>query len=86
MAVCWRCPVCEEVSCETEVNAAGMPLACDHCERAVLPNEALCAMCDAPNPWSRRDSIHYICRECGEQQTFHGVTRYSSFVTRVKAE
>ena len=63
-----------------------MPLACDHCERAVLPNEALCAICDAPNPWSRRDSVHFICRECGEMQTFYGVTRYSSFVTRVTNE
>jgi predicted amidophosphoribosyltransferase len=72
MAVCWRCPVCLEVSCETDAGADGMPLACDHCERAVLPIEALCAICDAPNPWSRRDSIHFICRECGEQQTFYG--------------
>ena len=25
MAVCWRCPVCNEVSCEEDVNAAGLP-------------------------------------------------------------
>lgn len=72
MAVCWRCPVCNGVSCEVDVNAAGLPLACDHCERPLLPPETLCPVCDAPNPWSRRDSLHFLCRECGEVQTFHG--------------
>ena len=50
MAVCWRCPICSEVSCEDDANAAGRPLACDNCERALLPMETLCAVCDAPLP------------------------------------
>lgn len=78
MAVCWRCPVCHEVSCESDVSATGLPLACDHCERALLPRETLCAVCDAPNPWSRRDTLHFVCRECGEQQTFHGERRLAA--------
>ena len=70
MAICWRCPLCTEVSCEDDVNAAGLPLACDHCERAFVPHETLCTVCDTPNPWARRDSVHYWCRECGSMQTF----------------
>ena len=70
MAICWRCPLCNEVSCEDDVNAAGLPLACDHCERAFVPHETLCTVCDAPNPWARRDTVHYWCRECGSMQTF----------------
>jgi RNase P subunit RPR2 len=71
MAVCWRCPICNEVSCEDDANAAGRPLACDNCERALLPIETLCAVCESPNPWRRRDSIHFTCTECGNSQTFH---------------
>jgi hypothetical protein len=71
MAVCWRCPKCSQVSCETDVNAAGLPLACDHCERALLPVETQCPVCDGLNPWKRRDSLHYMCRECGHTQTFY---------------
>jgi len=74
MAVCWRCPRCGEVSCEDDANAAGRPLACDHCERPFLPAETQCTVCDAPNPWSRRDSVHFWCRECGNTQTFYGFT------------
>jgi len=48
-----------------------MPLACDHCERALLPIETLCAVCESPNPWRRRDSLHYTCAECGNSQTFY---------------
>ena len=71
MAVCWRCPRCSAVSCEDDANAQGMPLACDACERAVLAHETLCIDCDAPNPWARRDSIHFWCRACGKAQTFY---------------
>ena len=76
MAVCWRCPNCGEVSCEDDVNATGLPLACDHCERVVLPSETLCPVCESASPWSRRDSLHFVCRECGNSQTF-----YSHFAT-----
>jgi predicted amidophosphoribosyltransferase len=71
MAVCWRCPLCNAISCEDDVNAAGQPVACDHCERALRPQETLCPVCDAPNPWVRRDSVHFWCRECGTTQSFH---------------
>lgn len=70
MAVCWRCPFCHEVSCEVDVNADGLPVACDHCERPFPPQQTLCPVCDTPNPWARRDSIHFQCRECGTTQSF----------------
>lgn len=69
MAVCWRCPSCNEVSCEDDVNLSG-PVSCDHCELPFPPNETLCPVCDAPNPWTRRDSIHFLCRECGTRQRY----------------
>jgi hypothetical protein len=71
MAVCWRCPNCNQISCEDDVNAAGRPLACDHCERPFLPQETQCPVCDGPNPWARRDTLHFQCRECGNTQTFY---------------
>jgi predicted amidophosphoribosyltransferase len=77
MAVCWRCPLCNEVSCEDDVNAAGHPVVCDHCERPFAPSETLCTVCDTPNPWARRDTLHYLCRECGTTQTFFS-TRIAS--------
>ena len=67
MAVCWRCPSCSEVSCEDDVNVSG-PVSCDHCDRPFPQNETLCPVCDTPNPWTRRDSIHFWCRECGTRQ------------------
>jgi len=70
MAVCWRCPACSEVSCEEDVSATGRPVACDHCGRPFPPDETLCAVCDAPNPWARRGSLHFLCRECGTTQTY----------------
>jgi hypothetical protein len=74
MAVCWRCPRCKEVSCEDDVNSQGKPLSCDHCERPFLPQETECTVCDTANPWARRDTLHYQCRECGNTQTFYGRT------------
>src|SRR3954447_9920299 len=70
MAVCWRCPSCSEVSCEDDVNVTGNPVACDHCERPFPQQETLCTVCDAPNPWTRRDTLHFLCRECGTAQTY----------------
>lgn len=71
MAVCWRCPKCRAISCEDDGNAIGKPLACDECERPILPGDTECPVCDAQNPWARRDSIHFWCRECGNMQTLH---------------
>jgi len=73
MAVCWRCPSCSEVSCEEDVNLSG-PVSCDHCHLPFPQNETLCPVCDALNPWARRDSIHFLCRQCGTMQMFfsHG--------------
>jgi len=51
------------------VNRTG-PLSCRHCEKDFAQDETLCPVCDAPNPWARRDSIHYWCRECGTRQRF----------------
>ncbi|MEO6260568.1 MAG: hypothetical protein ABIP63_09460 [Thermoanaerobaculia bacterium] len=59
------------MSCEDDGNAAGNPVACDHCGRPFPTHETLCTLCDAPNPWSRRDSLRFICRECGTAQTFY---------------
>jgi predicted amidophosphoribosyltransferase len=52
------------------VNAAGKPVACDACERPFPPQNTLCTLCDAPNPWTRRDTLHFLCTECGTTQTF----------------
>jgi hypothetical protein len=70
MAVCWRCPSCSEISCEDDVNATGNPVACDSCQRPFPQQETLCTVCDAPNPWTRRDTLHFLCRECGTTQTY----------------
>ena len=75
MAVCWRCPHCSEISCEDDANAQGHPLACDHCERPFPPQQTQCPVCDAPNPWTQRDSIHFMCRECGTTQTLYSSQR-----------
>lgn len=77
MAVCWRCPGCNEVSCESDVNLTDNPVACDHCLRPFSQQETLCTVCDAPNPWVRRDSIHFLCRECGKTQMFFSHQRAS---------
>lgn len=53
------------------MNAQGRPLACDHCERPFQPQETQCPVCDAANPWARRDTLHFLCRECGNTQTFY---------------
>jgi predicted amidophosphoribosyltransferase len=72
MAVCWRCPRCNEVSCEDDVTLTSRkPVDCDHCRQPFPQDETLCPVCDAPNPWVRRDSIHFWCRECGTMQAFH---------------
>ena len=71
MAVCWRCPECSEVSCEVDISTTGSPVACDHCGRPFPPQDTLCPVCDARNPWSRSDSVHFLCRECGTTQTYH---------------
>jgi hypothetical protein len=71
MAICWKCPRCSEISCEEDVNAQGQPLSCDSCERVFLPSETECPVCHSPNPWARRDSVHYWCRTCGHTQMFH---------------
>jgi len=71
MAVCWRCPSCSEVSCEDDVTiTTGTAVSCDHCQRPFPASETLCHVCDAPNPWSRRDSVHFWCRVCGTTQMF----------------
>jgi hypothetical protein len=70
MAVCWRCPSCSEVSCEDDVHVTGNAVACDHCERPFTQQETLCTVCDTPNPWTRRDTLHFLCRECGTAQTY----------------
>ena len=36
-----------------------------------MPQEALCTVCESPNPWARRDTLHFVCRECGNTQTFY---------------
>ncbi|HEX9457523.1 MAG TPA: hypothetical protein VGA84_00185 [Thermoanaerobaculia bacterium] len=56
--------------CEDDVNATGKPVACDHCERPFPQQNTLCTVYDAPNPWKRRDTLHFLCRECGTTQTF----------------
>ena len=71
MAVCWRCPQCSEISCEEDVNLTDSPVACDHCQQPFLQQQTLCTVCDAPNPFSRRDSIRFWCRECGTTQKFY---------------
>ena len=71
MAVCWRCPSCNQVSCENDVNiTTAHPVSCDHCERPFPQIETLCPVCDGPNPWARRDSVHFWCRQCGTMQMF----------------
>ena len=77
MAVCWRCPGCNEVSCEDDATLTGSPVDCDHCQLPFPQHETLCTVCDAPNPWARRDSVHFLCRECGTMQAFHTTRRAS---------
>jgi hypothetical protein len=70
MAVCWRCPRCNEISCEDDVNLTDSPVSCDHCLEPFPQQQTLCPVCDAPNPWAKRDSLHFLCRECGTTQMF----------------
>jgi predicted amidophosphoribosyltransferase len=59
------------------MNVVGRPVACDECERPFPQQETLCPVCDTPNPWSRSDTVHFLCRECGTKQTFYS-TRIAS--------
>ncbi len=57
----------------------GAAVACDHCRWPFAQSETLCAVCDSPNPWTRRDSLHFLCRECGTTQSyFRGAAAGSS--------
>jgi len=49
------------VSCEQDFNRSGA-VRCDHCLESFAEAETLCPVCDAPNPWAPRDSIHFWCR------------------------
>ena len=68
MAVCWRCPDCLEDTCHTEYIDLRAPVWCVRCKAAVDCAEALCVVCDSPNPLNRRDTIHFTCSVCGNTQ------------------
>lgn len=68
MAVQWRCPDCDEVSFELDVLSSVSTVRCDSCYASVSKSATLCAVCDAENPWSNRDSVHVWCRTCGHTQ------------------
>lgn len=74
MAVQWQCPCCNEVAHESA--ALSCLLQCSGCANVFTRDETLCAVCDGPNPWARRDSIHFWCLGCGNTQTL-----YSHMVT-----
>lgn len=59
------------------MNLTDSPVACDHCNEPFPQQQTLCPVCDAPNPWARRDSLHFICRECGTTQAFYSHQRAS---------
>ena len=70
MAVIWRCPGCGEAVGESDPTLSVSHLVCHHCGEIYLQRETLCVVCDAPNPWSARDSLHFWCRVCGNTQTW----------------
>lgn len=70
MAIEWRCPVCESVCrCDEFVEAA--EVSCIRCSQTIRRDETLCVVCDSPNPWRHRDSLHLQCAECGNTQTWY---------------
>lgn len=65
----WQCPACSEVNRLTRYSEFESSLRCDGCGANVAPRDTLCVVCDAPNPWTPRDSVHFWCTACGETQT-----------------
>jgi len=72
MAVQWRCPACHEVMLEMEmVDDHKQLLKCHRCDTSSSRQETLCPICDARNPWKHRDTLHFLCVECGNTQTWY---------------
>jgi ribosomal protein S27E len=74
MAIRWQCPSCHQPG-QNFGFAPPASLQCGECAAEFSPAESLCEVCDAPNPWSYRDSIHLWCRNCGNTQMLYSHLR-----------
>jgi ribosomal protein S27E len=66
--VTWRCPRCQEQT-SSLLGELAEGLRCELCGHRIDSADALCVVCDAPNPLRRRDSLHLWCTKCGNTQT-----------------
>jgi DNA-directed RNA polymerase subunit RPC12/RpoP len=64
----WNCPNCGETNSMSSPFDRTGELRCVACAERIAATDALCPVCDAPNPWTPRDSVHYWCTVCGETQ------------------
>ena len=69
MAVCWKCPVCDATICGTDPIGRDEPLKCGRCESLFMRADVRCVVCETSSTLIRRDSLHYLCTECGHVQT-----------------
>ncbi len=75
MAILWRCPLCEETTEERDELCDATLVRCSACSTGFEIAETLCVICDAPNPWVRRSTIHRQCRSCGNTQMIYSHLR-----------
>ena len=68
MAVCWKCPVCDNQVCDTRPVSANEVLSCSRCESQFMRSDTRCIVCDSQDSLVRRDSLHYWCTSCGHMQ------------------
>jgi hypothetical protein len=70
VAVRCKCPECgATVSYEMPQDDV-REVICAQCHTTSPASQTLCVVCDAPNPWRRRTSIHFGCMVCGTTQTW----------------
>lgn len=74
MAIHWRCPLCEASTAERD-DLDPSTVKCAGCQSWFRTDETLCVVCDAPNPWTRKTTLHRQCRSCGHTQMIYSHLR-----------
>lgn len=68
MAVRWRCPACGAATIEPDPLRENDHVQCAECRAEMPRSESLCCVCDSPDPWRARGTVHVQCQVCGTTQ------------------